>query len=123
MFKAVESYFRQGAGNDTSKVSPTALPPIYFQHRGESTSLLRYATSGDADSCYIGHSLTIVGFERSKEGQPNLLVFDPSFRDSSVVRGLVGRTVRQPESKVGNMLDAYRRGNKYLCKYSEFEVL
>lgn len=39
LLRAVESYFRQGAGNNASKVYPTGLPPIYFQHRGKHSSL------------------------------------------------------------------------------------
>lgn len=103
LFKAIETYFRQGAGQDNDKVNATALPPVYFQFRG--------------------HSMTIIGFERSNDGSSHLLVFDPSYRDSSLVRGWVGKTVRHPESKVDNVLSHYRRGTKYLRKYNEFEVL
>ncbi|KFH46223.1 Zinc finger protein-like protein [Hapsidospora chrysogenum ATCC 11550] len=103
LLEAVELYFRQGAGGDTSKVSLTALPPIYLQHQG--------------------HSLTIVGFERPKEGKPNLLIFSPSYRDSSIVRGLVGETAQMAGSKAAYLLEPYRRGNRYLRKYNEFELL
>ena len=67
--------------------------------------------------------MTIVGFERSREGQANLLVFDPSVRDPSVVKDLVGRKVHRPDLKADNALEPYRRGNKYLRRYNEFEVL
>lgn len=67
--------------------------------------------------------MTIVGFERSREGQANLLVFDPSVRDSSVVRGFVGKKIRHPESKAHSVLEPYRRGSRYLRRYNEFEVL
>jgi len=103
LLKAIEAYFRQGAGSDVGKVNATALPPVYFQFRG--------------------HSMTIVGLERSHDGSVHLIVFDPSYRDSSLVRGWVGKTVKHPKEKVDNVLSHYRRGNKYLRKYHEFEVL
>ena len=112
LMKAVEAYFRRGGDNDSTthseadvdaKVRPTGLPPIYLQHRG--------------------HSLTIVGFEKQRDRQVNLLVFDPSFRDAGSVRDLVGRTFTQPESKVSGMLEPYRRGTRYFRRYGEFEVL
>jgi hypothetical protein len=111
LMRAVEAYFRQsddGApnnseGNSDAKVRPTGLPPIYLQHRG--------------------HSLTVVGFEKQRDRQVNLLVFDPSFRDASSVRDLVGRTFTQSESKINGMLEPYRRGTRYFRRYGEFEVL
>lgn len=70
-----------------------------------------------------GHSLTIIGFEKHKDGHVNLLVFDPSYRDSSIIRELVGTTFKHPKSKINSALEPYRRGIKYLRKYNEFEVL
>ena len=83
-----------------AKVRQTNLPPIYFQH--------------------AGHSMTIIGTERLLSGENQLLVFDPSFKDSSEVRELVGHEieVRSPD----RILRQYRRGS-YLTKFKEFEVL
>lgn len=104
LMRSIESYFRRGATGDNSvKVTATGLPPIYLQHRG--------------------HSLTIVGFEKQKDKGANLLVFDPSFRDSGSVKGLVGKTFELPESKIASLLDPYRRGARYFRRYGEFEVL
>lgn len=68
-----------------------------------------------------GHSMTIVGIEKLKTGEINLLVFDPMFQDAYSITKLIGRTFehRFPEMA----LKSYRRGNSYLRKYKEFEVL
>jgi hypothetical protein len=65
--------------------------------------------------------MTIVGFERLKTGEKNLLVFDPMFHDPSSITRLVGRdfTHKFPDL----MLKPYRRGSKYLRRYREFELL
>lgn len=68
-----------------------------------------------------GHSLTIVGFERRKNGTRNLLVFDPIFKPSPGIQRLKGTTfsVAGPE----RLLKAYRRGEIYLQRYENFELL
>jgi hypothetical protein len=65
--------------------------------------------------------MTIVGFEKQTDGTRNLIVFDPMFHDASNIIKLIGRTFvhKDPE----DLLKAYRRGNKYLKKYNEFELL
>ena len=70
-----------------------------------------------------GHSLTIVGLERQKDGQVHLLVFDPSYRDSSTVTGFIGMEFRLKPAAADDILKPYRRGPRYLHKYNEFEVL
>ncbi|KAF8859589.1 DUF1671-domain-containing protein [Acephala macrosclerotiorum] len=101
LFTAVENYFINGCTDFDPKVRTTTLPPIYFQHPG--------------------HSMTIVGFEKKKDGSRNLIVFDPMFHDAVDVVKLVGQefTHKYP----GDKLRAYRRGIKYLKKYNEFELL
>ncbi|KAH9909816.1 peptidase family C78-domain-containing protein [Xylariomycetidae sp. FL2044] len=101
LFNAVESYFMSGRFDPEEKVRCTGLPPIYFQHRG--------------------HSLTIVGLEKRTNNTAELLVFDPMFRDPSSITCHVGRRFvhRHPD----DALKLYRRGNKYLKKYTEFEIL
>ncbi|KAF5639202.1 zinc finger with UFM1-specific peptidase domain protein [Fusarium tjaetaba] len=103
LFEAIEGYFRGGITSVEDRIHHTDLPPIYLQHPG--------------------HSLTIVGFEKQMDGQANLLVFDPSFRDSTKVRNLIGRTVRQKPSSVDSFLQPYRRGSHYFRKYNQYEVL
>lgn len=97
----VERYFQQGIYNPEDKVRHTDLPPIYFQH--------------------MGHSMTIVGIEKTTSGQANLLVFDPMFRDAKVVTQRVGRKFAYKHADTA--LNAYRRGHKYLRRYREFEIL
>lgn len=123
LFASVQKYFESASFDPQDKVRCTDLPPIYFQHRG--------------------HSLTIVGLERRTSGSLKLLVFDPMFHDPEGVVRLVGRTTaayheglsardadryhkvrhriihRNPDGA----LRLYRRGNNYLKKYREFELL
>jgi zinc finger-containing ubiquitin peptidase 1 len=76
----------------------------------------------DTESSHLqGHSLTVVGLERRKDGSRNLLVFDPMFKPSPGVFKLLGKRFihRAPEE----MLRAYRRGELYLRRYSDFELL
>ena len=67
--------------------------------------------------------MTIVGFERRKDGQSQLLVFDPSLRDSQTFMSSHGKTIRGSKAKVEALLEPYRRGNRYLRRYDEFELL
>ncbi|KAI9683138.1 MAG: hypothetical protein M1829_005929 [Trizodia sp. TS-e1964] len=97
----VEEYFAGSCVEMPEKVHRTDLPPLYFQH--------------------AGHSLTIIGIERRKDGSRNLLVFDPMFKSSPAVRRLIGVNFRHnyPE----DLLKAYRRGERYLRRYNAFELL
>ncbi|KAI1765567.1 DUF1671-domain-containing protein [Hypoxylon sp. FL1150] len=102
LYDAVERYFATAPGvNLNDKVRPTPLPPIYFQHRG--------------------HSMTIIGIEKKTKGSRCLLVFDPTYSDPSGIVRHVGRkhTFKDPSKK----LDIYRRGPHYLGRYKEFEIL
>ncbi|EEU44231.1 uncharacterized protein NECHADRAFT_84553 [Fusarium vanettenii 77-13-4] len=103
LFEAVEGYFQGGIKNIEDRIRVTDLPPIYLQHPG--------------------HSLTIVGIEKQMDGHMNILVFDPSFRDSSKIRSLIGRTVQHKASSIDESLHPYRRGGHYFRKYNQFEVL
>lgn len=69
----------------------------------------------------LGHSMTIVGLEKQKNGSKNLLIFDPMFSDASGIVKLVGKKFehRFPDKA----LKPYRRGSSYLKKYRAFEVL
>lgn len=97
----VERYFQQGIFNPEDRVRHTALPPIYFQH--------------------AGHSMTIVGIEKQRDGRANLLVFDPMFRDAKLITQRAGRNFEYKGADAA--LNAYRRGHKYLRRYREFEIL
>lgn len=99
---AVESYFTQAAiKEDGSNVCKTLLPPIYLQQPG--------------------HSITIIGFERRKDGKCNLVVLDPMYHTSPAMHSLLGRkNIRTFRPEV---LHAYRRGGRQLGKHAAFEIL
>ncbi|KAF2474381.1 DUF1671-domain-containing protein [Lindgomyces ingoldianus] len=98
---AVERYFAQAAVDDGSNVHKTLLPPIYLQQPG--------------------HSLTIVGFERRKDGSCNLMIFDPMYNTSPAMHRLIGRkNIRNSRPEV---LYAYRRVGKQLRRHAAFEIL
>jgi zinc finger-containing ubiquitin peptidase 1 len=65
--------------------------------------------------------MTIIGFEKKKDGTANILVFDPMFHDSSDVVQLIGENF--PLKSPAVLLKAYQRPMRHLRKYSEFEVL
>lgn len=66
--------------------------------------------------------MTIVGFERKRDGSKNLIVFDPMFHDASNIMRLVDAPPLVHKAPA-DLLKAYRRGVKYLKKYNEFEIL
>ncbi|KAJ9500214.1 hypothetical protein H2202_004009 [Exophiala xenobiotica] len=105
MLCAVCEYFDDDLTKDNvDKVVITDKPPIYFQHQG--------------------HSMTIVGVESRMDGDVNLMVFDPMFNPSPALKKVVmsGSTsfnCAEPEK----LLKAHRRGEKYLGKYRDFELL
>lgn len=90
------------------------MPVSHCSHPAKEDSLLR------GISC-LGHSLTIVGFEKQKHGTANLLVFDPVFRDPPALARLIGQTFKHKSAD--ESLKPYRRGAKYLRRYREFEIL
>jgi hypothetical protein len=102
LLQEIASYFRSGCSPENgNKVLQTRLPPVYFQHQG--------------------HSMTIIGFEVRKDGNANLLVFDPTFRTSPAIKRLMERST-DPQNPA-KLLKIYRRGHAYLHKYREFETL
>ncbi|OQV05240.1 hypothetical protein CLAIMM_10012 [Cladophialophora immunda] len=104
MLCAVCEYFDDDSTKDSvDKVVLTDKPPIYFQHRG--------------------HSQTIVGVEQRLNGAVNLVVFDPMFHLSPALKKLAFSrctTFRcaQPEK----LLKAHRRDERYLESYKDFEL-
>ena len=103
LYAFVEEYFSAGFMNrEEVKVRKTLLPPLYFQHPG--------------------HSLTIIGFEKFKDGTRGLLVFDPMFNNSPGMMNLIGHHLAHSR-RPWDLLHAYRRQGKYLRRYQEFEVL
>ncbi|KAF1851065.1 DUF1671-domain-containing protein [Cucurbitaria berberidis CBS 394.84] len=101
LLAAIERYFAQAAVSDGSNIYKTLLPPIYLQQPG--------------------HSLTIVGFERRRDGYCNLMIFDPVYSTSPAMQKLVGR--KNIQTARPEVLHAYRRGTRQLKKHAAFEVL
>lgn len=65
--------------------------------------------------------MTIVGLEKRKSGSSNLLVLDPMFKPSPGIMRLLGTQFRTEHPE--KLLKAYRRGDLYLGKYKNFEIL
>lgn len=105
MLCAVCEYFdTEETEDNVDKVVITGKPPIYFQHQG--------------------HSMTIVGIESRVDGQVNLVVYDPMFNPNQALKKLAFAKSRafkcaEPEK----LLKAHRRGDRYLSKYRDFELL
>jgi hypothetical protein len=99
----VEAYFisgqEQARRHGISYI--TQLPPIYFQRSG--------------------HSMTIVGFERRKDGGRNLIVFDPSFATTGGMQRLVDGRVAHVA--VERLMAAYRKDEDKLAYWKEYEIL
>ena len=66
--------------------------------------------------------MTIVGLEARKSGAVNLIVFDPMFNPSPAIKRLVGSNSFKI-SNVEKLIRAHRRGEAYLSKYRDFEIL
>lgn len=105
MMCAVCEYFDDDRTKDNiNKVVITDKPPIYFQHHG--------------------HSMTIVGVEQRLEGILNLVVFDPMFNPSPALKKLaISGTTSFRTAEPEKLLKAHRRGERYLEKYRDFELL
>ncbi|UKZ94181.1 uncharacterized protein TrAFT101_009061 [Trichoderma asperellum] len=104
LLQAIEDYFQQGAADClTHKVRSTQLPPIYLQRPS--------------------HSVTIVGFEKLKDGHVQLLVFDPEFQSSEAVTSLATKATLRRQAKINRLLEPYRRSDAHLERFKEFEVL
>lgn len=123
LLSAIEHYFQQGAIDyTTGKVRPTLLPPIYLQRpsRCPIRSILSVISlMGDPKD----HSITIVGLEKQKGGDIQLLVFDPEFQGSDTVARLASKATASRQSKVNKLLEPYRRSAAHLERFKEFEVL
>ena len=100
---AIGEYFSDDRVFDSDeKVVLTTKAPIYFQHQG--------------------HSMTIVGLEVKKSGAVNLVVFDPMFNPSPAIKRLLGSSSFRA-SNPERLLKAHRRGESYLARYRDFEIL
>lgn len=64
-----------------------------------------------------------MGFERSLGGGSCLYVFDPSSRDPESIKKHASKGLKSNATRADSLVDPYRRGETYLSKYPEFEVL
>ncbi|KAJ9652519.1 hypothetical protein H2198_008232 [Neophaeococcomyces mojaviensis] len=105
LMEAVWNHFESGVEySNTDKVVVTDKPPLYFQHRG--------------------HSLTIVGIELDVEERPNLVVFDPTYNPSQQLRRLaLNNKLAFTTPTPGKLMKAHRRDERYLGRYKEFEMI
>lgn len=67
--------------------------------------------------------MTIVGFEKQKNDEVHILVFDPTSRDTKTILQLLDKTFHHKASAADQELHPYRRGARHLRKHGEFEVL
>ncbi|KAG5917562.1 hypothetical protein E4U42_007200 [Claviceps africana] len=105
LLNEIEAYFEQACGADVhTKIRSTDLPPIYLQ--------------------YQGHSLTVVGFEKTKENKSCLYVFDPSVRNPQAIKKYSqSDRLEKDEPKIESIIRFYRRGEDYFRKHENFELL
>ncbi|KAJ1329427.1 zinc finger-containing ubiquitin peptidase 1 [Microdochium nivale] len=102
LLRYMMEYFSSAQFDPDEKVRLTDLPPVYFQHRG--------------------HSMTIIGLERRVSGELDLLVFDPMFSDPAYLTEPDGMDKRR-RGNHQSALKTYRRGHSYLRRYHEFEIV
>lgn len=99
----LEAYYMSGLdGAETRGCAHiTNLPPVYFQR--------------------AGHSMTIAGLERRKDGHRNLIIFDPSFGTMRSMDQILDgkRTTAEPHT----LLKPYRHSDESLSRWKEFEIL
>lgn len=68
------------------------------------------------------HSITIVGIERTTSGNCRLLTFDPAWRPPAMMAEDL-TTVKMPGWRRKYLLSRYRKGQRYLKRYKNFETL
>lgn len=103
LLKFVEEYFGTVAAvGESAKVRLTGRMPVFFQRPH--------------------HSLTIVGMAKLHTGKRELLVFDPGLPPPSTSRTPYKSGLLQ---RLSDRLDlvSYRRGERYLKRYTAFELL
>lgn len=107
LFAQVEAYFKSAVPSDFQQgkraIQRTLAPPIYLQHPG--------------------HSITIVGYERHKNGKAYLVVLDPMYVTSKAMDQLLDAGPRSVKRGKHELLDSYRRGVIDFKTYRYIETL
>ena len=72
-----------------------------------------------------GHSVTIVGYVKTRRGDESLLVFDPARQVPGSLRmsGPLNESVLRSSWAVKSIMWQYRRKARYFARFSSFEVL
>ncbi|KXS95167.1 hypothetical protein AC578_11163 [Pseudocercospora eumusae] len=102
---AVETYFTSSSTRTRppgSRVIQTDLPPVFLQRPQ--------------------HSLTIVGFERTKSGKRYLVTFDPAWQAPSRMSEPLAKD-NCKGWKARWLLRQYRKSERYLQRFRAFETL
>lgn len=124
----MERYFSQCWVADVigakPKVRMTSAPPIYFQHNGK-RSVSVESNERHANLLVIGHSFTVIGFEKLSDGASQLLAFDPALSDQQNIITYASKGVpkKMMSSLVEYCLHNYRKTPRYLRKHNVFEIL
>lgn len=105
MMNAVAAHFESSIDqNDTNKVIITDRPPLFFQQQG--------------------HSMTVVGYEVTAEGDANLIVFDPMYQTPPLLKRLAAdQKYSFVASNPAKLMKVYRRDEKYLSRHKAFEMI
>ncbi|PPJ61203.1 hypothetical protein CBER1_10282 [Cercospora berteroae] len=99
----VEKYFSQtDHETGSSIVNQTGLMPLFLQRPG--------------------HSMTIIGFQKTRSGGRSLLVFDPAWQAPSTIRESID-VYSHSRWKRHRTLKMYRKSERYLARFSGFEIL
>lgn len=107
LLDTVEAYFRsdescaeKGQDDHSDRVHRTCMAPIYLQQHG--------------------HSMTIVGLERRRDGSRNLVVFDPMYKPSPALVKLLGQKKLTNSHPIA--MNGCRRGKDQLKRHDCFEL-
>jgi hypothetical protein len=109
LFNKIEAYFKaavpvnQSTNPSERIIHRLSCPPIYLQHPG--------------------HSVTVVGLERHKNGKRYLMVLDPMYVTSRAMDSLLDSGPRNIRKRQPEILDSYRRGESEFKKYRYIESL
>ncbi|EMC98829.1 hypothetical protein BAUCODRAFT_31093 [Baudoinia panamericana UAMH 10762] len=101
----VEQHFKRAAtcSGVKGKIQITDCLPIFLQRPG--------------------HSMTIVGFERTRSGERRLLAFDPAWRPPLSTLGRVRNAERCSKWRAYFALLQYEKSERYLRRWKMFETL
>lgn len=100
---SIEGYFKEHIEHSTTseRIHLTTRSPIFLQRPS--------------------HSMTVIGIERSHNGQRQLLVFDPAYQPPKVITSCLNAKTLSLRKRLA--LFQYRRNERYLRRFRNFEIL